>query len=190
MPSRFARGYWRSRLLTPPHASSATSSWTTAAAASSFSTSNIAAYSASAAANCSPAPAPPTHCLTPPSFSSYCAEIASAIGQLHSAHIIYRQPSSHPISRHVSLPLTPCAETLSPKIFSWTPKVERRPARARRTKRPSNNPSLSTQEARRVAFVRAIFSYASGHIRLTDFGLAKESMGAGAVTHTFCGTPE
>jgi serine/threonine protein kinase len=31
---------------------------------------------------------------------------------------------------------------------------------------------------------------AAGHIRLTDFGLAKESMGSGAVTHTFCGTPE
>jgi serine/threonine protein kinase len=30
----------------------------------------------------------------------------------------------------------------------------------------------------------------AGHIRLTDFGLAKESMGSGAVTHTFCGTPE
>ena len=61
----------------------------------------------------------------------YCAEIASALGQLHSAHIIYRDL------------------------------------------KPEN-----------------ILLDAEGHIRLTDFGLAKESMGAGAVTHTFCGTPE
>jgi len=30
----------------------------------------------------------------------------------------------------------------------------------------------------------------SGHIRLTDFGLAKPNMGEGAVALTFCGTPE
>ena len=29
-----------------------------------------------------------------------------------------------------------------------------------------------------------------GHIKLTDFGLSKESITSAAVTHTFCGTPE
>jgi serine/threonine protein kinase len=29
-----------------------------------------------------------------------------------------------------------------------------------------------------------------GHIKLTDFGLSKETMETGALTHTFCGTPE
>lgn len=29
-----------------------------------------------------------------------------------------------------------------------------------------------------------------GHIRLTDFGLSKESVAGNALTHTFCGTPE
>jgi len=29
-----------------------------------------------------------------------------------------------------------------------------------------------------------------GNIRLTDFGLSKESVSANCLTHTFCGTPE
>jgi serum/glucocorticoid-regulated kinase 2 len=29
-----------------------------------------------------------------------------------------------------------------------------------------------------------------GHIRLTDFGLSKDDVGASELTHTFCGTPE
>jgi len=29
-----------------------------------------------------------------------------------------------------------------------------------------------------------------GHIRLTDFGLSKESISGNVLTHTFCGTPE
>jgi serum/glucocorticoid-regulated kinase 2 len=29
-----------------------------------------------------------------------------------------------------------------------------------------------------------------GHIRLTDFGLSKDDVGSGQLTHTFCGTPE
>jgi len=31
---------------------------------------------------------------------------------------------------------------------------------------------------------------ADGHIRLTDFGLSKDSLVGDAITHTFCGTPE
>lgn len=29
-----------------------------------------------------------------------------------------------------------------------------------------------------------------GHVMLTDFGLCKEGVAVGGVTHTFCGTPE
>jgi hypothetical protein len=104
------------------HASADTLSWTTAAVASSFSTSSIAAYSASAAANCTPIPIRASFLLIPsPSLDSYCAEIASAIGQLHSAHIIYRYFAYCLVI--ICSWLMPHAEISNPKIFFWTPKV-------------------------------------------------------------------
>ena len=37
---------------------------------------------------------------------------------------------------------------------------------------------------------RVIIGHGAGHIRITDFGLAKGGLEGSATTDTFCGTPE
>jgi hypothetical protein len=76
----------------------------------------------------------------------------------------------------------PHAETSNPKIFFWTPKVS--------VAWVGTFVFIWIFVLSSKKVIQHCIHSPSGHIRLTDFGLAKESMGAGAVTHTFCGTPE
>ena len=45
----------------------------------------------------------------------------------------------------------------------------------------------TTDVIQRLNSIRSNFI---GHVKLTDFGLCKESIYEGALTHTFCGTIE
>lgn len=111
-----------------------------------------------------PHPACTLSCLC----SFYLSEITLALGHLHSQGIIYRD-------------LKPENVMLSSQGVHACGGGRRAPGRGVRGRRawragvPTNPPAPGAS---------------SGHIKLTDFGLCKESIHEGTVTHTFCGTIE
>lgn len=105
--------------------------------------------------------------------SFYLAEITLALGHLHSQGIIYRdlKPENIMLSSqgaHVCAP----------------PRPRQRVYRAEPAGRAEEPPGAAWGSDHPVQHSP------SGHIKLTDFGLCKESIHEGAVTHTFCGTVE
>ena len=94
--------------------------------------------------------------------SFYLGEITLALGHLHSQGIIYRDLKPE----NIMLNSQGAREQLCLPA-GWAAEPH---GLARVPDRPQHSPS--------------------GHIKLTDFGLCKESIHEGAVTHTFCGTIE
>ena len=101
--------------------------------------------------------------------SFYLAEISMALGHLHQKGIIYRdlKPENIMLNSHgvlssacIKLPLEPKSTIL-----------------------PVENILTVENDLTRSFFL-------PGHVKLTDFGLCKESIHDGTVTHTFCGTIE
>lgn len=94
------------------------------------------------------------------SSSFYLSEITMALGHLHTNGIIYRD--------------------LKPENIMLNSQGMRR--------YPNLYTALCPLPGSKQDFILLISS--AGHIKLTDFGLCKESIHDGAVTHTFCGTIE
>jgi serine/threonine protein kinase len=57
---------------------------------------------------------------------------------------------------------------------------------------PSAEKSVSIAKPPHVQMIRPSIDFADneGHVRLTDFGLSKDSVKGDSLAHTFCGTPE
>lgn len=107
--------------------------------------------------------------------SFYLAEITLALGHLHSQGIIYRDLKPENIMLNSQGEHVACMHRRYTPCFA---RVYRAGVRSPQVDLAICHPMASFQHS------------SSGHIKLTDFGLCKESIHEGAITHTFCGTIE
>lgn len=102
----------------------------------------------------------------------YAAEMALALGYLHSLGIVYR--SQIKMSPALQLNIM----SISQQLYYWVVFSRCKPF------------ILSQCVSVRDLKPENILLDSEGHVVLADFGLCKEGVAVGGIMHTFCGTPE
>ncbi|MGH0125523.1 UNVERIFIED_CONTAM: hypothetical protein FKN15_036257 [Acipenser sinensis] len=145
-------------------------------------------------------------CFLEPRARFYTAEIASALGYLHSLNIVYRNRNSKDqcmgyityIKAGVPLATTLCTQQRQPdtglKLFYHLQRERCFLEPRARFYTAEIASALGYLHSLNIVYrdlkPENILLDSQGHIVLTDFGLCKENIEPNGTTSTFCGTPE